>query len=161
MDALDDKIGQLLVEVGDGLAGGYSTEDVEDGMDRSRSWTRTSTTPGRTLRRQAWESARMNPRRSAGELKDPQLWMVLLRHMEQALAETRSMARTLAYRLAAERARDAEFRQGYIAVLHEGGAGTSGRRSNGSGPPAPARRACRPDQRAGRRSPGCGRCTAA
>ena len=65
----------------------------------------------------------MNPRRSAGELKDPQQWMDLLRRMEQALAETRSMARTLAHALAADQSWDAEFRQGYIAVLHEGGAG--------------------------------------
>jgi hypothetical protein len=65
----------------------------------------------------------MNPRRSAGELKDPRQWMDLLRRMEQALAETRSMARTLAHALDAEQSWDAEFRQGYIAVLHEGGAG--------------------------------------
>jgi uncharacterized membrane protein YccC len=122
MDALDDKIGQLLIDMGDGLAAGYTAEDVEAWIDRSRSLDE-DLDDAWSYVRQARESARMNPRRSAGELKDPQQWMDLLRRMEQALAETRSMARTLAHALAPDRAWDAEFRQGYIAVLHEGGAG--------------------------------------
>jgi len=125
MDALDDKIGQLLIDMGDGLAAGYSSEDVEGWVDRSRSLDE-DLDDAWSYVRQARESARMNPRRSAGELKDPQQWMDLLRRMEQALAETRSMARTLAHALEADRSWDAEFRQGYIAVLHEGGAGIVG-----------------------------------
>jgi uncharacterized membrane protein YgaE (UPF0421/DUF939 family) len=120
MDALDDKIGQLLIDMGDGLARGYTAQDVEEWVDRSRSLDE-DLDDAWSYVRQARESARMNPRRSAGELKDPRQWMDLLRRMEQALAETRSMARTLA--LAAEQSWDPEFRQGYIAVLHEGGAG--------------------------------------
>ena len=122
MDALDDKIGQLLIDMGDGLARGYTAQDVEEWVDRSRSLDE-DLDDAWSYVRQARESARMNPRRSAGELKDPRQWMDLLRRMEQALAETRSMARTLAHALAAEQSWDAEFRQGYIAVLHEGGAG--------------------------------------
>jgi uncharacterized membrane protein YccC len=122
MDALDDKIGQLLIDMGDGLARGYTAQDVEEWVDRSRSLDE-DLDDAWSYVRQARESARMNPRRSAGELKDPRQWMDLLRRMEQALAETRSMARTLAHALAADHAGDAEFRQGYIAVLHEGGAG--------------------------------------
>jgi uncharacterized membrane protein YgaE (UPF0421/DUF939 family) len=122
LDALDDKIGQLLIDMGDGLARGYSTQDVEEWDDRTRALDEDLDNAWAYVR-QARESARMNPRRSAGELKDPQQWMDLLRRMEQALAETRSMARTLAHALESDRSWDAEFRQGYIAVLHEGGAG--------------------------------------
>jgi len=122
MDALDDQIGQLLIDMGDGLASGYSDEDVEEWLDRTRSLDEELDNAW-ALVRQARESARMNPRRSAAEFKDPRQWMDLLRRMEQALAETQSMGRTLAYALAAEQSWDAEFRQGYIAVLHEGGGG--------------------------------------
>jgi uncharacterized membrane protein YgaE (UPF0421/DUF939 family) len=122
MDALDDKIGQLLIDMGEGLATGYSAEDVEEWIDRTRSLDEDLDDAWAYVR-QARESARMNPRRSAGELKDPQRWMDLLRRMEQALAETRSMARTLGHALRADQSWDPEFRQGYIAVLHEGGSG--------------------------------------
>lgn len=122
LDALDDQIGQLLIDMGDGLAAGYTFEDVEGWVDRARSLDGDLDDAWAYVR-QAQESARMNPRRSAGELRDPQQWMDLLRRMEQALAETRSMARTLAHAIEADRSWDPEFRQGYIAVLHEGGAG--------------------------------------
>ena len=122
MDALDDKIGQLLIDMGDGLARGYTAQDVEEWVDHSRSLDEDLDDAWAYVR-QARESARMNPRRSAAQFKDPQQWMDLLRRMEQALAETRSMARTLAHALAAEQSWDAEFRQGYIAVLREGGGG--------------------------------------
>ena len=122
MDALDDKIGQLLIDMGDGLARGYTAQDVEEWVDHSRSLDEDLDDAWAYVR-QARESARMNPRRSAAQFKDPQQWMDLLRRMEQALAETRSMARTLAHALAADQSWDAEFRQGYIAVLREGGGG--------------------------------------
>jgi uncharacterized membrane protein YccC len=122
LDALDDEVGQLLVDMGDGLAAGYTAEDVEAWSDRTRSLD-DDLDDAWSYVRQARESARMNPRRPAGELRDPQQWMDLLRRMEQALAETRSMGRTLAHALESGRSWDPEFREGYIAVLHEAGAG--------------------------------------
>lgn len=122
MDALDDEIGQLLLDMGDGLAAGYTAEDVEEWVDRTRSVDEDLDDAWAYVR-QARESARMNPRRSAGEYRDPQQWMDLLRRMEQALAETRSMAGTLGRALETDRSWDADFRQGYIAVMHEAGAG--------------------------------------
>jgi uncharacterized membrane protein YccC len=121
LDAMDDRIGQLLTDMGDGLAAGVTADDVDAWVDRTReldeeldrAW---------SLVRQAAESARMNPRRSAGEVRDPQQWVGLLRRMEQALAETRSTARTLAHGLAAEGEWQPEFRAAYVAVLRGGGA---------------------------------------
>ncbi len=94
MNRIDDGIGELLTEIGTTLPEGWSDDDVEEWVERTRSldgevdhaW---------ALVRQARESARMNPRRAAGEFRDPQKWNHLLRRMEQAVAETRSMARTL------------------------------------------------------------------
>ena len=91
---MDDGIGELLTEMADGLATGCAAEDVEDWLERSReldeeldhAW---------ALVRQAQESARWNPRRSAREVRDPQQWRAMLHRMEQILAETRSLAHTL------------------------------------------------------------------
>ena len=97
MDRIDDAgIGQLLEDIAGGLGDGCQEEDVcwigifdrtrdLDG-DLERAW---------GLVRQAQESARMNPRRSARSIRDPQEWHELLRRMEQAVAETRSLVRTL------------------------------------------------------------------
>ena len=94
MDRIDDSIGELLIDIADGLGAGCRDEDVTAWIDRTRdldgdldhAW---------SLVRQAQESARMNPRRSAKEMKDPKRWHELLRRMEQAVAETRSLGRTL------------------------------------------------------------------
>ncbi len=96
MNHVDDDIGKLLADMGTRLVDGCDDDDVADWVDRTRAldgdldhaW---------SLVRQAQESGRMNPRRSARELRDPHQWRALLRRMEQAVAETRSMARTLGY----------------------------------------------------------------
>lgn len=94
LDRIDDGIGELLAEMADGLAAGPADGDAADWVERTReidedldqAW---------ALLRQAQESARMNPRRSARSMKDPQQWRGLLHRLEQAVAETRSLARTL------------------------------------------------------------------
>ena len=94
MDRIDDGIGGLLEEVGATLARGWTEEDVAGWVERTReldgevdhAW---------AVVRQARESAWMNPRRSALAVRDPQQWYGLLHRMEQAVAEARSMARTL------------------------------------------------------------------
>jgi Aromatic acid exporter family member 1 len=94
MDRLDDAIGELLIDVGTTLFSGPDLDDIKVWIERTRdpdgdmehAW---------SLVRQATESAWLNPRRSARELRNPQEWHRLLRRMEQTLAEIRSMARTL------------------------------------------------------------------
>ncbi|QNN52663.1 FUSC family protein [Nocardioides mesophilus] len=94
MDRIDDGIGELLIDMADGLSEDCSTEDVTGWVDSSRdldgdidhAW---------ALVRQAQESARWNPRRSAGPVRDPREWRGLLRRMEQSVAEIRSMSRTV------------------------------------------------------------------
>jgi uncharacterized membrane protein YgaE (UPF0421/DUF939 family) len=96
MNHIDDDIGVLLADMGARLVDGCDDDDIADWVDRTRTldgdldhaW---------ALVRQAQESSRMNPRRSARGLRDPRQWRALLRRMEQAVAETRSMARTLGY----------------------------------------------------------------
>ena len=93
MDRLDDGIGALLTDMASTLPA-CDRDDVGEWVERSRdldadldhAW---------ALLRQATESARLNVRRSAHELRDPREWRQLLRRMEQTLAEIRSLARTL------------------------------------------------------------------
>jgi uncharacterized membrane protein YccC len=120
IDALDDSIGELLVEIADGLAGPFSLDDVADWVEATRAlddeidraW---------ALVRQARESAVLNPRRSARQLRNPEVWIGLLRHMEQAIAETRSIARTLERFLEQEREWVPAFRAGYIRAMRRSG----------------------------------------
>jgi len=120
LDDLDDRIGALLVEVADGLAGECSRDDVAGWLETTRdldelidrAW---------AMVRQARESAVLNPRRSARQLRHPEVWIVLLRHMEQAVAETRSIARTLERFLEQQREWDTDFRDGYVDAVRRGG----------------------------------------
>jgi uncharacterized membrane protein YccC len=120
MDDLDDRVGEVLVAIGDGLADGATAEDVEAWVQRTRevderlddAW---------ALVRQARESAWLNPRRSARELRDPRQWVDLLRRIEQAVAETRSLARTIGHSTAAERRWDPAFRAAFAGLLRESG----------------------------------------
>lgn len=91
---LDDGIGELLQDVGRRLGSGSVEEEVEGWVERSRELDE-RVDEAWALVRQAQEAARLNPRRSAHEVRDPRLWFDRLRRREQAIAEVRSMARTL------------------------------------------------------------------
>ncbi len=148
MGALDDRIGELLIDVGEGLERGYSRDDVDEWLDRTReldeeldrAW---------ALVRQASQSARMNPRRSATELRDPREWVSLLEHVEQALADTRSMARTLSH----AQAHLGTWQSGFRTALADAAAGGGpGHRPGRPGPdPSVSGTARRPGRPRGRR----------
>lgn len=120
MDRIDDAIGELLVDIAGGLGDGCQDEDVRAWIDRTRdldgdldrAW---------GLVRQAQESARMNPRRSARSVRDPRDWHELLRRMEQAVAETRSLARTLGGQSAHRETWGEQFADAWITMLHDAG----------------------------------------
>jgi uncharacterized membrane protein YgaE (UPF0421/DUF939 family) len=94
MARLDDGIGELLEDIGRRLGSGNVEEEVEGWIDRSRDLDE-QVDEAWAMVRQAQESARMNPRRSARQVRDPHLWFDRLRRREQAIAEIRSMVRTL------------------------------------------------------------------
>jgi uncharacterized membrane protein YgaE (UPF0421/DUF939 family) len=120
MDRIDDGIGSLLVDMAGGLGDGCQEEDVKGWIERTRdldgdldhAW---------GLVRQAQESARMNPRRSARQMRDPQQWQDLLRRMEQSVAEIRSLARTLGSQQAHRDAWGDDFALPWIAMLGDTG----------------------------------------
>lgn len=120
MDQLDTRIGTLLVDISEGLESGCTEEEVAAFLERTRdideeldhAW---------ALVRQARESAVLNPRRSARGLRHPREWIALLRHMEQAVAETRSIARTLERGFEKSLTWDPAFRDGFVTALRRGG----------------------------------------
>jgi uncharacterized membrane protein YgaE (UPF0421/DUF939 family) len=124
LDRIDDGIGELLVDMAGGLGDGCQDEDVKGWIDRTRdldgdldqAW---------ALVRQAQESARMNPRRSARAMKNPSAWHELLRRMEQAVAEIRSLARTLGGQRAHRETWGEAFAEPWITMLGDAGRATS------------------------------------
>lgn len=121
MDRVDDGIGALLCRVHDDIDAGCDPGCADSWVEASRDL------EGRlddawALVRQAQESARLNPRRSARDLRQPGQWVTLLRRMEQAIAETRSMARTLGRSLDHGVEWDPSFREGWLGLLARTGA---------------------------------------
>ncbi|MGH3496258.1 MAG: FUSC family protein [Nocardioidaceae bacterium] len=120
MDRIDDDIGELLVDMGLTLSGGCDDDDIAEWIERTRdldgdldhAW---------SLVRQATESARLNPRRPAHELRDPQQWHQLLRRMEQTIAEIRSMARTLDAHVARRNTWTSSFAAPWTTLLTDTG----------------------------------------
>ena len=122
MDRIDDSIGELLVDIAGGLGEGCQDEDVTGWIDRTRDLDE-DLDQAWALLRQAEESARMNPRRSAREMRDPQHWHGLLRRMEQAIAETRSLGRTLGSQQAHRETWGSAFADPWIGMLGDAGRG--------------------------------------
>jgi len=120
MDRIDDGIGALLVDIAGGLGEGCQDEDVRVWTDRTRDLDR-DLEHAWALMRQVQESARMNPRRSAKQMRDPQQWHELLRRMEQAVAETRSLARTLGGQHAHRETWGEAFAEPWIQMLGDAG----------------------------------------
>src|SRR5688572_4866204 len=82
LDRVDDGIGELLTDIAASLREGCRDEESAAWIDRTRDLD-ADLNHAWGLVRQAEESARMNPRRSARAMRDPQEWHGLLRRMEQ------------------------------------------------------------------------------
>ena len=121
IDRVDDRIGRLLSRMAGELRAGAGDDEVRAWVEETRELD-TDLDSAWAMVRQAQESARMNPRRSARHLRQPKQWFELLRRMEQAVAEGRSMARTLGRALERGDGWDPEFADGWFALLAETGA---------------------------------------
>ena len=81
MERLDADLGQLLVDISEGIVEGRASEDVDVWgewardilVDIGRAWANV---------RQVEESARLNPRRSARLVREPDQWHATLRRLE-------------------------------------------------------------------------------
>jgi uncharacterized membrane protein YccC len=120
LDRIDDSIGELLADIAGELEKGSQDPDVTAWIDRTRDLDE-DLDQAWALVRQAQESARMNPRRSARPMRDPAHWHELLRRMEQAIAEARSLLRTLGGQHAHRATWGEDFAGPWIAMLADAG----------------------------------------
>jgi uncharacterized membrane protein YgaE (UPF0421/DUF939 family) len=91
VDIIDDRVGDLLTD----MAGELEQGDVEAWVDRTRELDH-DIDDARALVRQARESGRLNlRRRAAPRVRATESFDALLGRLEQAVAELRSMARTI------------------------------------------------------------------
>ena len=120
VDVIDDRIGDLLTDIAHGLGEGADGELVESWIERTRRLDDELDNAWADVR-QARESGRFNLRRRArSRAASRQEWEAILRRLEQAVAEIRSMARTLR-RADPIQEWDQRFRDPWLALLEETG----------------------------------------
>ena len=120
IDAIDDGVGELLRDMAEQLQGVCGDDEVAGWVDRTRAldgdlehaW---------ALLRQAKESGRLNPRRAAAGVRVADVFEQILRGNEQAVAESRSMARSLGHSIEAVNEWEPAFRDRWLALLREAG----------------------------------------
>jgi uncharacterized membrane protein YgaE (UPF0421/DUF939 family) len=120
IDAVDDEVGELLRDMAAALRGSCDqdtvaawvgrTRDLDDEVDQA--W---------ALLRQARESSRFNPRRAARSVRSADGYEEILRRNEQAVAETRSMARTIGLGIEGLTEWEDDFRGPWVDLLAEAG----------------------------------------
>lgn len=120
VDAIDDQVGDLLKDIAGQLHLDCDEEVAAEWVDRTQEIDDAIVSAWAFIR-QARESGRLNPRRDAGKLKESGEFNDLLHRMEQALAEIRSMARTLRDSLARLDEWDSGFRVRWVRLLAEAG----------------------------------------
>ena len=117
VDRLDDRIGALLSDMAERLREGGAEDDAEEWIERTRDIEHEVDAAWATVRR-ARESGRLNPRRGAAErVRASDDFADLLARIEQAAAETRSMARTMGGSTGALQHWNQAFREVFIDLL--------------------------------------------
>jgi uncharacterized membrane protein YccC len=120
IDGVDDGVGDLLCRMAADLRAGRRDGVVKEWVDRTReldediehAW---------AMVRQARESSWYNPRRAAAGVRTIETYEAILRDNEQAVAEARSMARTLGISIERVVEWDTEFRERWLALLKGAG----------------------------------------
>jgi uncharacterized membrane protein YccC len=119
VDVIDDRLGALLADIADATREGRESDEAHEWVERTRQLDRDIGDAWGVMR-QARESGRLNVRRSAprrvgasGEFVE------LLERLEQAVADTRSMAATIGR---AGGDWDPRFREAWLGLLARAGA---------------------------------------
>jgi uncharacterized membrane protein YccC len=117
IDLVDDRLGALMTEIAEALGGDCTSEDADRWIACTRELD-TDIDDAWAVTRQAWESGRYNPRHAARARTEVSAdFEVILLHLEQAVAELRSMAGTLSRLCDGEDRWHAGFRERWVALL--------------------------------------------
>lgn len=121
VDTIDDRLGRLLCGIAESLRRNDSDEAVADWIDETRHLDKELDHAWQSIG-YARESTRLNPRRRAAVLQRGELsYEEVMYRLEDGVAETRSMARTIRESTFAEHAWDPRFREPWIELLDEVG----------------------------------------
>jgi uncharacterized membrane protein YgaE (UPF0421/DUF939 family) len=121
IDVIDDRLGALLTTIADDLADNCKRERADDWITRTDRLDSDVDHAWRVLE-EARESGRMNPRRGvAGRMRAAEEMTQIINRLAQAVAETRSMARTIRVSPDGPGGWDPEFREAWVALLHQAG----------------------------------------
>ena len=121
IDLIDDRVGDLLTDIATQLREGTSADDVDGWLGRTdeldndidRAW---------SVIEEARESGRLNPRRAVPHrMRAAERFVPIVNRLAQAVAETRSMARTIRVARVPPEEWDHEFREPWLDLLHRSG----------------------------------------
>jgi len=121
IDVIDDRVGDLLTDIATQLRRGTSADDVAGWIARTdeldndidRAW---------SVIEEARESGRLNPRRAVPHrMRAAERFVPIVNRLAQAVAETRSMARTIRVARVPPEEWDREFREPWLDLLHRSG----------------------------------------
>ena len=122
IDVIDDRIGELLAEIAARLQEGFTTDDVDGWIARTdeldteidRAW---------SVIEEARESGRLNLRRAVPQrMQAAEGFVPIVNRLAQAVAETRSMARTIRIAHVPPDEWDDEFREPWLELLRRSSA---------------------------------------
>ncbi len=123
IDVIDDRIGELLCEIDAGLRAGRA--DIDEWIERTEALDE-EIDEGRRVLGQARESGRLNPRPATRRrMRATEDFAGVLHRLSQAVAETRSMARTIALARVEPREWDPAFRDAWLELLGRTGEAVS------------------------------------
>ena len=121
IDIIDDRVGDLLTDIASQIQKGTSADDVDgwiartDDLDNDidRAW---------SVIEEARESGRLNPRRAVPQrMQAAERLVPIVNRLAQAVAETRSMARTIRVARVPLEEWDRAFREPWLDLLHRSG----------------------------------------
>lgn len=118
IEAVGRRVGDLLARIAEEFADSCTEECVEAWIERSQELD-VEVDEAWAMVRQARESGRLNPRKDSRAVREPGAFGEILDRTEQALAEVRSMARTLEHSIHDSNDWDDEFRERWTGLLRE------------------------------------------
>jgi uncharacterized membrane protein YccC len=125
VDAIDDRLGELLIDMADALRDGYSPESVAEWLARTGELDHDIGDAWGVVH-QARESGRLNPRRVVHQrMEAAKGYGGILERLEAAVTETRSMARTIQLARVAPQQWEPAFRMRWLELLRAAGTAIS------------------------------------
>jgi len=121
IDVIDDRVGDLLTDIATQMQTGTSADDFDGWIARTdqldndidRAW---------SVIEEARESGRLNPRRAVPQrMQAAERFVPIVNRLAQAVAETRSMARTIRIARVPPEEWDHTFREPWLDLLHRSG----------------------------------------